>query len=63
MSKKKSKKPKRGRPPLADGQVRSEWLKLRVSKPELKQIEANADASGKQVGPWARERLLKPDLQ
>lgn len=61
MSKKKSKKPRRGRPPLDAEELRSEWLKLRVSKSELRQVEANAEKSGQDLSKWARERLLKPE--
>ncbi len=60
MSKKKDKKkPRRGRPPLPEGQARDEWLEIRVSGQEKQHIEANAEDAGKDVSTWARERLLK----
>ncbi len=63
MSKKKGKKdkPRRGRPPLPAGEVRDDWIEIRVSGTEKQQIESNAEKAGQAVGPWARERLLKPE--
>lgn len=62
MNKKKSKKKKRptaGRPPMDANVVRSELVKIRCSKPEKQQIEANAGEQD--VSTWAREKLLKGD--
>jgi hypothetical protein len=49
---------KMGRPPLSEKEKRGETIRVRVSQPELKEIETAADASGEGFSEWARKKLL-----
>jgi hypothetical protein len=47
-----------GRPKLPETDRRSELLRIRVTRAELRRLAAKAKASGKEVSTWAREELL-----
>lgn len=50
---------KRGRPPLPDGQSKSEILTLRLSPQEAALLAAEAKAAGTSVSEFARLRLTQ----
>jgi hypothetical protein len=49
---------KRGRPKLAKGKAKAEFINLRFSPEEAKQINSAADRAGQKRAKWARETLL-----
>jgi len=49
---------KMGRPVLPEKEKRGETIRVRVSPPELKEIETAADASGEGFSEWTRKKLL-----
>jgi hypothetical protein len=49
---------KMGRPVLPVKEKRGETIRVRVSPPELKEIETAADASGEGFSEWTRKKLL-----
>ena len=52
------KETKMGRPILPKQEKRGETIRVRVSPPELAEIETAADASGEGFSEWARKKLL-----
>jgi uncharacterized protein (DUF1778 family) len=52
------KKTKPGRPPLPKGDAKGEMLRIRVTKDELRSIEAAAKASGQTRSEFIRGKLL-----
>lgn len=55
---KPAKKPRPGRPPLPTGNAKAVMLRVRLTRDELRAVEANAKASGKTVSAWIREMLI-----
>jgi len=49
---------KRGRPKLAKGQAKAEFINLRFSPDEAKQIDAAAERAKQKRAKWARGILL-----
>jgi hypothetical protein len=49
---------KMGRPILPKKEKRGETIRVRVSPPELAEIESAADASGEGFSEWTRKKLL-----
>jgi hypothetical protein len=49
---------KMGRPILPDKEKRGETIRVRVSPPELAEIESAANASGEGFSEWTRKKLL-----
>jgi hypothetical protein len=49
---------KRGRPKLAKGKAKAEFINLRFSPEEAKQINSAADRAEQKRAKWARETLL-----
>ncbi|HEV2692955.1 MAG TPA: hypothetical protein VG347_08685 [Verrucomicrobiae bacterium] len=49
---------KRGRPKLAKGTVKADFINLRFSSDEIKQIDAAAKLAGQNRAKWARAILL-----
>ena len=56
------KKARMGRPPKPKGQVKTEFLHIRLTKDELRRLQAKAKESDSTVGTWARELLLREAL-
>lgn len=55
-----SKKSKRGRPPMKQGQAKSILIQVRVTPEEAKAIEEQASQSQKPRSEWIRRRLVQP---
>ncbi len=49
---------KKGRPPLADKDRRSEYIGVSLSAPEKKRIVRGAKSAGKGISPFIRETVL-----
>jgi hypothetical protein len=47
-----------GRPVLPEDEKRSEFIKTRVSPPELAELESAIKASGETKNEWIRKKLL-----
>jgi len=47
-----------GRPILPEKVKRGETIRVRVSPPELKEIETAVDVSGEGFSEWTRKKLL-----
>lgn len=51
-------KPRRGRPPLPPGEVRTERLEIRLTEDEAKRLAASAEQAGESTSEYARNRML-----
>lgn len=58
MAKSPKRPPKRGRPPLAEGQDRSSVLQVRLRPTEYARLREAAEAAGQPFADWCRARLL-----